>query len=119
MSQSETSQRKLDHIQICLNEDVNFKTKSNGFENYEFENYAITEVQINKIDLSTKFFTKKISYPFIISCMTGGTSEAKSINEKLAIAASELNIPIGLGSQRQALENKELHSTYKIVKKKC
>jgi isopentenyl-diphosphate delta-isomerase len=110
-------QRKKDHINLCLNEDVAFKQKTNGFENYDFEHYAITEVELDRIDLSTSFFSKKISYPFLISCMTGGTSEAKKLNEKLAIAANQLNIPIGVGSQRQALESKTYHNTYKVVRK--
>ncbi len=117
MQESNTSKRKKDHIELCLYEDVAFKTKTNGFENYEFEHYAITEVEFNKIDLSTSFLKKKINYPFLISCMTGGTEEAERINEKLAIVANELQIPIGVGSQRQALEDKKYHSTYKVVRK--
>ncbi|MCX6173776.1 MAG: type 2 isopentenyl-diphosphate Delta-isomerase [Ignavibacteriales bacterium] len=117
MQESNTSKRKKDHIELCLSEKVSFKTKTNGFENYEFEHYAITEVEFNKIDLSTRFLKKKINYPFLISCMTGGTEEAKRINEKLAIVANELQIPIGVGSQRQALEDKKYHSTYRVVRK--
>lgn len=115
MAQSKTSQRKKEHIKLCLTDKVKYD-KSNGFDSYEFEHNAITEVDYSKIDLETKFFGKKISFPFLISCMTGGTSEAEKINEKLATAAKELNIPIGIGSQRQALENSELHSTYKVVR---
>jgi len=59
MPNSQTVQRKKDHIDLCLNGDVQFKTKSNGFENYEFEHNAITEVNPNEIDLSTKFFSKE------------------------------------------------------------
>lgn len=114
---NETEQRKKDHISLCLTDDVTFKKKSNGFENYEFPHFAITEVEFDKIDLSTKFFDKIISYPFLISCMTGGTSEAEKLNEKLALAAKELNIPIGVGSQRQALENNKFHNSYKTVRK--
>jgi len=116
MQESNTSKRKKDHIELCLSDNVSFKTKTNGFENYEFEHYAITEVEYDKIDLSAVFLKKKINYPFLISCMTGGTEDAKRINEKLAIAASELNIPIGVGSQRQALEDKKHHSTYRVVR---
>lgn len=116
MANQKTSNRKKEHIEICLTKDVAFK-KSNGFDNYEFPHYAITEVDFDKIDLSTKFFEKKINYPFIISCMTGGTSEAERINEKLAIVAAELKIPIGVGSQRQALENDSFRSSYNIVRK--
>lgn len=117
MPETETSKRKKDHINICVTKDVGFKTKTNGFENYVFDHYAITEVDYDKIDLSTRFFTKKINLPYLISCMTGGTSEAEKINEKLAVAANELNIPIGVGSQRQALENKNFHSSYKTIRK--
>ncbi len=117
MPDSHTAQRKKDHIDLCLTDEVAFNLKTNGFDKYEFEHNAITEVKIDKIDLSTKFFSKKINLPFLISCMTGGTSEAEKINERLAIAAKELNIPIGVGSQRQALENSNYHSTYKTVRK--
>ncbi|MEW6654356.1 MAG: alpha-hydroxy-acid oxidizing protein, partial [Bacteroidota bacterium] len=116
MAQSKTSQRKKEHLELCMSDQVAFK-KSNGFDFYEFEHYAVTEVDISKINLGTNFFGCKISLPFLISCMTGGTLEAERINEKLACAAKELNIPIGVGSQRQALEDSSLNSTYKVVRK--
>ena len=116
MTASKTSERKKEHIQLCLTDKVAFK-KSNGFDDYDFEHFAITEVNYAKIDLTTKFLKKEISLPFLISCMTGGTTEAERINEQLAIAAKELNIPIGVGSQRQALEDNKLYSTYEVVRK--
>lgn len=112
-----TSQRKKEHIELSLTDKVGFREKNNGFGNYDFLHYAITEVDLNKIDFKTKFFKKIINFPFLISCMTGGTSEAENINSKLAIAANELNIPLGVGSQRQALENKKFHTSYKIIRK--
>lgn len=117
MPHSKTSNRKKDHINLCLTDDVNFISKTNGFEKYEFEHYAATEVEYSKIDLSSILFTKRINYPFLISCMTGGTKDAKSINERLSVAAKLLNIPIGVGSQRQALENKSFHQSYKVIRK--
>lgn len=116
MTESKTSLRKKDHIHLCLNDEVGYKIKSNGFEHYEFMHCAATEVEFEKISLSTKFLKKKINFPFMISCMTGGTRSAKQINEKLAIAARYLNIPIGVGSQRQALEDKNHHSTYRVIR---
>ena len=111
-----TSERKKDHIELCLNESVLFNEKTSGFEKYDFDHFAITEVDYNKINLTTKFFGTQINYPFLISCMTGGTSEAKSINSNLAIVANELGIPIGVGSQRQALEDLSYHDSYKIIR---
>ena len=48
--------------------------------------------------------------------MTGGIDVAESINAKLSVAANELNIALGVGSQRQALENKSYHNTYKVIR---
>lgn len=112
-----TSQRKKEHLELSLNADVSFKTKSNGFDYYDFVHDAATEVDLSKISFETKFFKKKVNYPFIISCMTGGTSEAENINAQLSIAAEDLRIPIGVGSQRQALENLKFKNSYNIIRK--
>ena len=112
-----TSLRKKEHLGVKFKADVSFKSKTNGFDHYEFIHDAATEVELDKISFETKFFKKKINYPFIISCMTGGTEEAENINAKLAVAAEELQIPIGVGSQRQALENKNYRNSYNIIRK--
>lgn len=118
-SASNTSKRKSEHIKLCLTDEVSFRQKTNGFENYEFIHSAITEVDINKISFQKKLFNKKINYPFLISCMTGGTTEAENINSMLAEVAEEIKIPIGVGSQRQALENAYFHNTYKVIRSKA
>jgi isopentenyl-diphosphate delta-isomerase len=115
--EDQTAKRKREHLKLCLTDDVKFKSKTNGFDRYDFVHYALTEVEIDKINFKTKLFKKIISYPFLISCMTGGTSEAENINAKLAIAAEELRIPIGVGSQRQALENNLYSDSYKTIRK--
>jgi len=116
-SMNETSKRKKEHIDLCLTNEVAFHSKTNGFDKYDFIHNATTEVDISKINFETKLFSKKINYPFMISCMTGGTEDAENINQRLAFIAEELKIPIGIGSQRQALENKDYHNTYKIIRK--
>jgi isopentenyl-diphosphate delta-isomerase len=104
-------QRKREHLELCYTDAVLFKNKSNGFENYEFTHYAATEVNTSLIDFTTNFFNKKISYPFLISCMTGGVDEADNVNLKLAESASVLNIPLGIGSLRYAL-NTNTHDVH-------
>jgi isopentenyl-diphosphate Delta-isomerase len=115
-SDSATSIRKKEHLELCLTDAVSFKNKTTGFERYDFLHYAISEVDITKINFETKFLRKKINYPFLISCMTGGIDASESINAKLSVAANELNIALGVGSQRQALENKSYHNTYKVIR---
>lgn len=114
---NDTSTRKKEHIQLCLTDKVGFRSKTNGFEQYDFIHDALTEVDISKLSFLTKLFSKKINYPFLISCMTGGTEEAENINQRLAVIAEELKIPIGVGSQRQALENQDNHHSYKVIRK--
>lgn len=111
-----TSKRKKEHLELCLNDDVAFNNKTSGFEKYDFLHDAVTEVDLTKINFETKFLNKKITYPFLISCMTGGIEAAESINAKLSVAANELNIALGVGSQRQALENKSFHQTYRVIR---
>ncbi len=110
------SKRKKEQLNLCLTDEVSFKNKSNGFDNYDFIHCAVTEVDLNEIDFSTEFLKKNISLPFLISCMTGGTEEAENINSRLASVASELNIPIGVGSQRRLLDGDEYNKSYKIIR---
>ncbi len=43
-NKEQTTSRKKDHIDICLTDEGAFKNKSSGFERYDFEHYAATEV---------------------------------------------------------------------------
>jgi len=109
--------RKKEHLELCKTDEVKFKEKTSGFEQFDFVHAALTEVKISKIDLSKKFFSKKVSYPFLISCMTGGTAEGENINLQLAEVAAELNIPLGLGSLRFALETNNYDDHFKQIRK--
>jgi len=102
-----TKQRKTDHLKICLEKKV--KTGSTGFNDYHFTHQALPEINFDEIDLSCQFLKRKLNYPLLISSMTGGTIEAKTINLNLAKTAQKLKIPIiiketGCGiSQKTAL----------------
>jgi len=111
------SKRKKEHLDICINENPTFNTKTNGFDKYDFVHCAVTEVDISTIDLVTDFFNHKIKIPFLISCMTGGTSEADNINAKLSEVASALQIPIGVGSQREMIDNSSNINSYGVIRK--
>lgn len=110
---NDTPGRKADHIRICLDEAVEFK-KTNGFEKYEFVHNALPELDWEEIDTSTTFMGKRFSAPLFIEAMTGGTAKSREINHNLARAAEELGIGMGVGSQRAAVENHEMASTYQV-----
>lgn len=113
MRHSPTVKRKSEHIRICLKEEVQFR-KSNGFEAYELEHEAIPEFSLEEIDLATTFLGNRYALPFFIEPLTGGAFESKKINTNLALAAEELGIGMGLGSQRAMVEDPRLTFTYLV-----
>ena len=110
-----TSSRKADHIRINLTEDVR-SSRSTSLEDYSFPHQALPELDLDKIQMDLILFGKKISAPLFISSMTGGTSEAGRINQALAEAAQEAGIPMGVGSQRAALEDSQLAGSFQVRK---
>ncbi len=107
------SARKEDHIRINLDQDVQ-SGLSTGLERYRFIHQALPELDLEDIKLDLNLFEKKISAPLFISSMTGGTEGARLINQNLALAAQQTGIPMGLGSQRAAIEKPELADTFQI-----
>ena len=106
-------QRKTDHIKINLEKDVR-SALTTGLENYHFTHEALPELDLERIDTSLKLFDKLLAAPILISSMTGGTSEAETINLRLAEAAQEMKIAMGVGSQRAAIEHPEQAQTFQV-----
>ena len=68
----ETRRRKADHIDICLEEDVQARTVTTGFEDVHFVHRALPEINREEIDLKIKVFNHEFSAPIIVGAMTGG-----------------------------------------------
>ncbi len=111
-----TQVRKADHIRICLEEDVQFRRNTTGFERYRFEHCCLPELDRAEIDLSTTLFGKKLGLPLLISSMTGGTTQAENINVHLAELAQTHRLAMGVGSQRVAIEKPETAQSFAIRK---
>jgi isopentenyl-diphosphate Delta-isomerase len=111
---NKTESRKDEHVQVALEKNVS--SDYNYWDDIKLVHNALPEINKEDIDLSTKLFNKKLGAPIIIASMTGGYSKAKKINENLAIAAEKYQLGLGVGSQRAALEKKDLHETYSIIK---
>jgi isopentenyl-diphosphate delta-isomerase len=107
--------RKADHIRINLEEQVN-SGLTTGLEKFSFEHRALPELNLDQVNLQQTLFGKTLQAPLLISSMTGGTPEAAQINRYLAEAAQEAGIAMGLGSQRAAIENPALESTFDVRK---
>jgi isopentenyl-diphosphate delta-isomerase len=109
----QTAARKSDHIRINLEEDVK-SGLSTGLEKYRFVHEALPEVDLEQVDLRACLFGKNLRAPILISSMTGGTDRAGAINLALAEAAQSCGVAMGVGSQRAALENPELVSSFQV-----
>lgn len=107
-------ERKRDHLQICLEENV--ISEYNYWDDITLVHRALPEIDMDDIDTSISLFGKKLRVPLIISGMTGGYELARTINRNLAEAAANAGIGLGVGSQRPALEDPSLESTYSVVK---
>jgi len=106
--------RKQEHLNIVLNEEVEFKKVSTGFEDYQFIHQALPEIDLDSVDLSTSLFGKKLKAPLIISGMVGGIEEARRINHNLAQAAQVLGMAMGVGSQRCAIDDETTAFSYQV-----
>ncbi|AEH23962.1 type 2 isopentenyl-diphosphate Delta-isomerase [Pyrococcus yayanosii] len=108
--------RKFEHIEHCLTKNVQAHV-SNGFEDVHFVHMSLPEIDKDEIDLSVEFLGRKFDYPIMIAAMTGGTKGsqlAAKINKTLAKAAQELNIPMGVGSQRAMIRKPETWESYYV-----
>jgi isopentenyl-diphosphate delta-isomerase len=106
-------QRKVDHIRVNLEEDVQSGLQT-GLERFRFRHNALPDLNLGQIDLSTTFLGKRLQAPILISSMTGGTPQAGEINRSLARAAQACGVAMGLGSQRVAFEDPSSVSTFQV-----
>lgn len=115
-SSRSSARRKRDHVDIVLNKDVTFREKTTGFEEVDFIHNALPEVDYSEIDHTTVFLNIKIQAPLLVSSMTGGFARGESINRMLATVCEELSIPMGVGSQRQMLDDDARSKSFSIVR---
>jgi isopentenyl-diphosphate delta-isomerase len=106
----QTENRKAEHIRICLDEKVQARNATAGFEDVQFVHRALPEVDKAKIDVATTVFGHKFSAPLIV---------ATRINAAIAEAVETLQLGMGLGSQRAAIENPKLAETFSVARKKA
>lgn len=108
------TQRKQDHIDAVL-KDPKVERGGHGFDTIKLSHRALPELDFNEVDCSTKFWGKRISFPFIVSSMTGGAANnLADINRHLAIAAEACQVPMAVGSQRAMVEDRQAKHSFDI-----
>ncbi|MCQ1538490.1 type 2 isopentenyl-diphosphate Delta-isomerase [Methanocalculus taiwanensis] len=112
-----TTSRKLDHLRICSEEDI--EAGSSGFSDIRIVHAALPECDMDGVDLSCHFLGHSLATPLFIAAMTGGHPDTTDVNRRLARAAEKAGCAIGVGSQRAALERPDLAGSFKVVRKEA
>ncbi len=101
----ELTVRKRRHIDVCLDGDVGYRHLTTGLERYRLPYNALTQTNLDDIDLSAEFLGARLRAPILVGAMTGGAQLSGTINRNLAAAAQRLGIGMMLGSQRVMLNS--------------
>lgn len=111
----EVKQRKIEHVNIALGQDISVAQRAN-WNDVQFVHQALPEVDLDEIDTSVTFLGHTLRYPIFMSSLTGGHQDVTSINRNLARAAEHYGLALGVGSQRAAIVNPDVMSSYTITR---
>ena len=77
---------------------------------------AWPNLDFKDLDTTQNFLGREFSYPILITGMTGGVNKGEGINRNLALMAEKYNIPMGVGSQRIAVDNPKYNDIFNVKK---
>ena len=110
-----TENRKVDHLRICLERDVQSLTPT-GLEDIRLIHAAAPEINLDDVDIRCTFLGHKLHGPLMVTAITGGVAEATPINRNIAEAVEELGLAMGVGSQRAAIEDAALADSFAVAR---
>jgi isopentenyl-diphosphate delta-isomerase len=112
-----TTNRKIEHLMLCAAEDV--ESGRTGLDDIRFVHNALPELTKSRLDTTATFLKRRFAAPIFIAGMTGGHEETIAINAALSEAAEQLDIGIGVGSQRVAIEHPNQVESFSIVRERA
>lgn len=108
------SGRKVAHLD-ALSADAEIERAASGFDALRFTHCALPELDLDAVDTATGFLDKRMSFPLVISSMTGGTGERIArINRHLAEAAEATGVAMAVGSQRVMFADPAARSSFDL-----
>ena len=109
-----TAQRKGEHLNI-LCADAAVDRRKSYFDAITLKHRALPEQDLEAVDPSIMFMGKRLSFPLLISCMTGGDeARIRMVNRNLATAAEATGVAMGIGSQRVIFENVKARESFQL-----
>jgi isopentenyl-diphosphate delta-isomerase len=95
-----TNDRKIEHINAIL-QDAETDRDARYFDRIKLTHRALPELDFDQIDPKIELLGKSLSFPLLISSMTGGDHDLiRNINRNLAQAAEHCGVAMAVGSQR-------------------
>lgn len=110
-----SAQRKTDHLKWGQSPEATM-TRSNGLDEFELRHEALPEMHLDEVDTGVTFLGHDLKVPLLISSMTGGTAEARRINENLARAADKVGAAMAVGSQRIMLHDPSCRPSFAVAR---
>ncbi len=109
-----TNHRKVEHIEILQN-DPETERSGKAFDQLHLSHRALPEVDLKEVDPSVTFLGKRLSFPLLISSMTGGDhQDLRHINRNLAEAAERTQVAMGVGSQRVMFTHQQAAQSFTL-----
>lgn len=108
------SERKEEHLalaQMFFNEQ-----KQNSFDQMHLLRPALPETRVDLNTIKTKMFNKKVSAPFFINAMTGGSKKSYQVNKALGRVAKKENIALALGSASILVKEQNWLESFNIAR---
>lgn len=114
MKDPKINQRKREHLDIIA-KDRTIDRQQSGFDRIRLMHRALPELNFADIDTRCHFLGKTLSFPLLISSMTGGDDNViRSINRNLATAAEHCQVAMAVGSERVLFNEKAAQSSFAL-----
>lgn len=111
-----TNERKIEHIR-AFDYDPAIDRDTRAFERIQLTHRALPNLDFDTIDTSTEFLGKRLSFPLLISSMTGGNhTTVETINTNLAKAAEICQVAMAVGSQRVMFVQEAARASFELRK---
>ena len=108
------NQRKIDHVNLVATHDE-LDRERGYFDRIHLTHRALPEQNLEDIDPSIMWMGKKLSFPLLISSMTGGSDEELiQLNRTLAQAAEAEEVALAVGSQRIMLNESSAKESFAL-----
>ncbi len=112
----QTNNRKIEHIH-AIERDALTDRQGHCFDKIRLTHRALPEIDLKAIDPRCQFLGKTLSFPLLISSMTGGDHElVRKVNTNLAIAAEQCQVAMGVGSQRVMFSSPDAAESFNLRK---